>query len=127
MCACAWADAWGDGDRSFQTCWAQENGFQGGHHDGPVPQVRDQLGREEEREGGGGERWGGRKRERGRGKEREKVRHYVLSRDLGLMVEAEELLSDICKFYSEDQWSELSTKAYSLLADCQMKLKLEDK
>jgi len=50
-----------------------------------------------------------------------------VSRDLGLMVEAEELLSDICKFYSEDQWLELSTKAYSLLADCQMKLKLEEK
>ena len=48
-------------------------------------------------------------------------------RDLGLMVEAEELLSDICKFYSEDQWMELSTKAYSLLADCQMKLRLEEK
>ena len=51
----------------------------------------------------------------------------VYARDLGLMVEAEELLSDICKFYSEDQWLELSTKAYSLLADCQMKLKLEEK
>lgn len=48
-------------------------------------------------------------------------------RDLGLTLEAEELLSDICKFYSEDQWMELSTKAYSLLADCQMKLKLEEK
>lgn len=48
-------------------------------------------------------------------------------RDLGLVLEAEELLSDICKFYSEDQWTELSSKAYSLLADCQMKLRLEDK
>lgn len=43
------------------------------------------------------------------------------------MVEAEELLSDICKFYSEDHWSELSMKAYSLLANCQMKLRMEDK
>ena len=48
-------------------------------------------------------------------------------KDLGLITEAEELLSDICKFYSEDQWIQLSTKAYSLLADCQMKLRLEDK
>ena len=48
-------------------------------------------------------------------------------KDLGLVTEAEELLSDICKFYSEDQWIQLSTKAYSLLADCQMKLRLEDK
>ena len=48
-------------------------------------------------------------------------------RDLGLVHEAEELLSDICKFYQEDQWIQLSTKAYSLLADCQMKLNLEDK
>ena len=48
-------------------------------------------------------------------------------RDMGLMEEAEDLLSDICKFYSEDQWAELNTNAYSLLADCQMKLKMEDK
>jgi hypothetical protein len=48
-------------------------------------------------------------------------------KDLGLVTEAEELLSDICKFYSDDQWIQLSTKAYSLLADCQMKLRLEDK
>ena len=48
-------------------------------------------------------------------------------RDLGLVDEAEDLLSDICKFYSEDQWMQLSTKAYSLLADCQMRLKMEDK
>ncbi len=43
------------------------------------------------------------------------------------MNEAEELLSDICRFYSEDKWTQLSTKAYSLLADCQRKLSLEDK
>ena len=48
-------------------------------------------------------------------------------KDLGLITEAEELLSDICKFYSEDHWVQLSTKAYSLLADCQMKLRMEDK
>lgn len=48
-------------------------------------------------------------------------------RDLGLVQEAEELLSDICGFYSEDRWAQLSTKAYSLLADCQYKLKMEDK
>ncbi len=48
-------------------------------------------------------------------------------RELGLVVEAEELLSDICKFYSEDQWTQLSTNAFALLADCQLKLKMEDK
>ncbi len=49
------------------------------------------------------------------------------SRDLGLVDEAEELLSDICKCYSEDQWTQLSTRAYSLLADCQRNLNLEEK
>ena len=48
-------------------------------------------------------------------------------RELGLVVEAEELLSDICKCYSEDQWTQLSTNAFALLADCQHKLKMEDK
>lgn len=43
------------------------------------------------------------------------------------MNEAEELLSDICKCYSEDQWTQLSTRAYSLLADCQRNLNLEEK
>ena len=55
------------------------------------------------------------------------VKHSISFRDLGLVNEAEDLLSDICKFYSEDQWMQLSTKAYSLLADCQMRLKMEDK
>ena len=49
------------------------------------------------------------------------------SRDSGDVNKAEELLSDICRFYSEDQWTQLSTKAYSLLADCQLKLRLDDK
>ncbi len=48
-------------------------------------------------------------------------------RALGLVEEAEQLLSDICKFYSEDQWTQLSTNAFSLLADCQLKLRMEDK
>ena len=47
-------------------------------------------------------------------------------RDLGMMPEAEELLSDICRFYSEDQWLELSAPSYALLADCQRSLGLED-
>lgn len=42
------------------------------------------------------------------------------------MPEAEELLSDICRFYSEDKWLELSAPSYALLADCQRKLELED-
>ena len=48
-------------------------------------------------------------------------------RDLGLWVEAEQLLSDVCSYYSEDQWSHLFVKAYSLLAECQNKLQMEDK
>lgn len=48
-------------------------------------------------------------------------------RDLGLVIEAEQLLCDICSFYTEDKWFQLSTKAYSLLADCQKKLGYEDK
>lgn len=48
-------------------------------------------------------------------------------RDLGLWVEAEQLLSDVCNYYSEDQWSHLFIKAYSLLAECQNQLKMEDK
>ena len=48
-------------------------------------------------------------------------------RDLGLWVEAEQLLSDVCSYYSEDQWSHLFIKAYSLLAECQNKLQMEDK
>ncbi len=48
-------------------------------------------------------------------------------KELGLVNEAEELLSDICKFYSEDQWTQLSTNAFALLAGCQLKLKMEDK
>ena len=43
-----------------------------------------------------------------------------------MMPEAEELLSDICRFYSEDQWLELSAPSYALLADCQRNLHLED-
>ena len=50
-----------------------------------------------------------------------------LQRDLGLWVEAEQLLSDVCSYYSEDQWSHLFVKAYSLLAECQNKLQMEDK
>ena len=46
--------------------------------------------------------------------------------DLGMMPEAEDLLSDICRFYSEDQWLELSAPSYALLADCQKKLEMED-
>ena len=46
--------------------------------------------------------------------------------DLGMMPEAEELLSDICRFYSEDKWLELSAPSYALLADCQRSLELED-
>ena len=49
-----------------------------------------------------------------------------LCSDLGMMPEAEELLSDICRFYSEDQWLELSAPSYALLADCQKSLELED-
>ncbi|XP_064397109.1 trafficking protein particle complex subunit 10-like [Halichondria panicea] len=48
-------------------------------------------------------------------------------KELGLVNEAEELLSDICKFYSEDQWTQLSTNAFALSAGCQLKLKMEDK
>ena len=47
-------------------------------------------------------------------------------RDLGMLPEAEDLLSDICRFYSEDQWLELSAPSYALLADCQRQLELED-
>ena len=43
-----------------------------------------------------------------------------------MMPEAEELLSDICRFYAEDQWLELSAPSYALLADCQRNLHLED-
>ena len=49
-----------------------------------------------------------------------------LHSDLGMLPEAEELLSDICRFYSEDQWLELSAPSYALLADCQKKLEMED-
>ena len=49
----------------------------------------------------------------------------TLHRDLGMMPEAEELLSDICRFYSEDQWLELSAPSYALLADCHRNLPLE--
>ena len=47
-------------------------------------------------------------------------------RDLGMLPEAEDLLSDICRFYSEDQWLELSAPSYALLADCQRSLHMED-
>ena len=43
-----------------------------------------------------------------------------------MLPEAEELLSDICRFYSEDQWLELSAPSYALLAECQKSLELED-
>ena len=43
-----------------------------------------------------------------------------------MLPEAEDLLSDICRFYSEDQWLELSAPSYALLADCQRQLELED-
>ena len=89
--------------------------------------------REREREGLEGER----KRE-GREEKRERVRAVRMEKvewlslflslcsDLGMMPEAEELLSDICRFYSEDQWLELSAPSYALLADCQKSLELED-
>ena len=43
-----------------------------------------------------------------------------------MLPEAEDLLSDICRFYSEDQWLELSAPSYALLAECQRSLELED-
>ena len=52
--------------------------------------------------------------------------YSYVCRDLGMLPEAEELLSDICRFYSEDQWLELSAPSYALLAECQKSLELED-
>ena len=48
-------------------------------------------------------------------------------RELGLIEEAEHLLSDMCSLYSPENWTIFTANAISLLAECQKTLHLDVK